>query len=129
MKKFSVKQYAVALYEATQSCAKQSDVKEVVNNFAAMLARERRLKKAGQVMEEFLIYSKERAGIVGVEITSAKELDKKTIAAIEKIFGKNTESTSCVDSSLIGGIILRTKDHILDASIKTQLKKLRQSLA
>ena len=121
MKKTSVKQYAAALYQATQSCADESEVKKVIEKFAALLARGRQLKKAERIIGEFLAYAKERGGIASVKITSAGELDKKTINAIEKLFGNKCESTNRVDRSLIGGIILRTKNHILDASVKTQL--------
>lgn len=129
MKKTSVRQYAAALYEATQSCADESGIKLVVEKFAAILARERQLKKSGRIIGEFLNITKERAGILSVEITSARELDKKTVASIERVFGKKIEPVCRLDPSLMGGFVLRTKERILDASVKTQLKKLKQSLA
>jgi F0F1-type ATP synthase delta subunit len=33
-----------------------------------------------------------------------------------------------VDSSLIGGLVIQTRDHVLDQSLKGQLKKLQQQL-
>ncbi|MDG2266139.1 MAG: ATP synthase F1 subunit delta [Candidatus Marinimicrobia bacterium] len=47
---------------------------------------------------------------------------------IEKIIGKNTELTTVIDSSLIGGLKLRIDNIFLDASIKTKMENLRKDL-
>jgi len=47
---------------------------------------------------------------------------------IEKIIGKNTELTTVIDSSLIGGLKLRIDNIFIDASIKTKMENLRKDL-
>ena len=47
---------------------------------------------------------------------------------IEAIIGKNTELTTTVDSSLIGGLKLRIDNIFLDASIKSKMENLRKDL-
>ena len=46
----------------------------------------------------------------------------------KKIIGKNTEFSTLVDSSLIGGLKLRIDNVFLDASIKTKMENLRKDL-
>lgn len=127
MKRNSPRQYAVALYEATTE-AKRDDIGQIVANFAAILAKGRQLKLADKIIEEFINYAKEKDGFVRISITTAIKLDEKIIDSIKKVFGKKVETTENIDESIIGGLIVRTKDVIMDASIKTQLNKLKQSL-
>lgn len=127
MKKNSPRQFAIALYEAT-SGAKKDDIEQIVANFAALLAKGRQLKLADKIIEEFINYAKEKDGLVRINITTATKLDENIIESIKKVFGKKVETTENIDKSIIGGLIVRTKDVILDASVKTQLTKLKQSL-
>jgi F-type H+-transporting ATPase subunit delta len=127
MKKNSPRQYAIALYEATKG-VKGDDLKAIIANFARLIARERQIKMSGRIIDEFVNYSKEKTGVEKIEISSAAKLDQKTIDAIKKVFGDSVESTERVDESLIGGVIVKTKKHILDGSVKTQLTKLKQQL-
>jgi len=127
MKKNSLRQYAIALYEAT-SGANKDDITAIVGNFASMLAKSRELKKAGRIIDEFIEYAKEKEGYVRINITSASKLNEKTLHAIKKVFGDKVESVETIDPSLIGGLTVKTKNVILDASVKTQLLKLKQSL-
>ncbi|MDD2757859.1 MAG: ATP synthase F1 subunit delta [Patescibacteria group bacterium] len=123
MKKNSTKQYAIALWQATRK-AKGKDLETVLANFSALLARERVLKKTEAIIAEFIRYAKEQDGVEDLEIISARPLNNKIIGAIKEIFGQKAEATERTDASLIGGVIIRTRDRILDASIKTQLNKL-----
>jgi len=127
MRKNSARQYAVALYQTAKDAGKD-ELPKILNNFTALLAKNHNLKMAKQIVKELITHAKEAEGINEIEITSAKSLDNKTIEAIKKIFGDQVESRETIDKTIIGGIIIRTKDHILDASVKTQLQKLRQQL-
>lgn len=126
-KKISNKQLAKALYEATKDL-KVNDVKKVLAGFVAILACEHKLKKSDFIIEEYIKYAKAGEGIQEIEITSARELDEKTLNHIKKAFGDNTEATVKIDESLLGGVRVKTEDRILDASLKTQLMKLKSLL-
>ncbi len=127
MKKVTNKQLAKALYEATGEL-KGSDLKQVLANFVVLLARSHKLKKSEYIIRDFLHYAKAQEGIQEIEITSARELDNKVLAHIKKAFGAHTEATVKVDGSLLGGVRIKTEDKILDASLKTQLNKLKLSI-
>jgi F-type H+-transporting ATPase subunit delta len=126
-KKVSNKQLAVGLYEAVQG-AKSADLSKILANFIELLYRKRKLRKSEFIIDEYIKYSKMKDGINEIEITSARELDDKVVNAIKKIFGAKTEASARIDANLIGGIKIRTEDRILDASIRTQLNKLKQAI-
>lgn len=48
---------------------------------------------------------------------------------VERQTGEKVELTSRVDSEILGGIVLRVGNMVLDASIRTRLDKLRKSVA
>lgn len=128
MSKDSAKDYAIALWRATQN-ADEKQIKEVVKNLSVCLSVNHNLKMSKQIIKEFIAYEKEQNGIVDIKIRSARELDQKTVKQIKLVFGENVESVEAVDKDLIGGLIIQMKDKILDASIKTQLNKLKQVLS
>jgi F-type H+-transporting ATPase subunit delta len=68
-----------------------------------------------------------------VEVTSAIALDPKAVAEIGERVGAQTgrrvELTSTIDPDIIGGIVLRVGNAILDASIRNRLEQLRKQVA
>ena len=65
-------------------------------------------------------------------LTTASEVNSKTIKKIEELLGKELNATielsTKVDPEIIGGLVLRLNDNQYDASIATQLKKIKQNL-
>ncbi|MCX6782162.1 MAG: ATP synthase F1 subunit delta [Candidatus Magasanikbacteria bacterium] len=127
MKKNSPRQYGIAFWQATRGL-KGADLGLAISNFVALLARERMIKKSDEVIRSFIQYAKEQDGVEDIEIISAHPLSDKVINSIKNIFGNKVDAIQKTDASLIGGVIIRTRDKILDASIKSQLNKLKQSL-
>lgn len=126
-KKVTNKQLAKALYEATREL-KGNDLKQVLADFVLLLARQHKLKKSEYIIKELLHFAKAEEGIKEIEITSARELDNKILNHIKKAFGAKTEAIVKVDKSLLGGVRVKMEDRILDASLRTQLLKLKQSI-
>ena len=126
-------QYARALYEAVKDKSK-TEAKEAIGNFVSVLASENKLGRSEQIIEEYIkIYNKEE-GIVEVELSCASELDK----AEEKIVADRVKElthadkvniTQVVDKDLLGGIIIRFADQILDGCIQSRLKDLKNTLS
>ncbi|PLX26938.1 ATP synthase F1 subunit delta [Candidatus Parcubacteria bacterium] len=128
MAKTSNKQYAEALYQVTQDL-RGSDLSSAVKTFVEILVRDHKLKQGDNIIAEFERVVKKEKGIVELEITSARELDTKTIEKIKKTFGENVEAVTQVDEDIIGGVKVKLEDKILDGSVKTQLKSLKQQLS
>ncbi len=68
-----------------------------------------------------------------VSITTAVPLDEATAQSIGRRIGEQTgeqvELSSTVDEDIIGGIVLRVGNRIMDASIRSQLENLRKQVA
>lgn len=126
-KKTSNKQLAQALYEVTDG-VKGEKLHKAIEEFAKLLARARKISRANNIIKEFESYSKKQAGIMEIEIQSARKLDEKTLNGVKKVFGDSVEATESIDENLLGGVRVRTEDRILDGSLKTQLNQLKQSL-
>jgi len=71
--------------------------------------------------------------VLPVEVTSAVKLDESTVRTIGDRIGGQTgteiELTSVVDPDILGGIVLRVGNYVLDASIRNRLNQLRKQVA
>lgn len=71
--------------------------------------------------------------LLPVEVTSAVALDESTVRSIGERVGEQTglkvELSSHVDPDILGGIVLRVGNFILDASIRNRLNQLRKQVA
>ncbi len=71
--------------------------------------------------------------VLPIEVTSAVSLDEATVRTIGERIGAGTGSTiqltTVVDPDVLGGIVLRVGNVILDASIRNKLDQLRKEVA
>ena len=101
--------------------------------FLELLAERHRLPALMRIRRAFdELYAEERK-LLPVTITSAVELDKKTVkeigSRIEEQTGRRVELESQVDPDVLGGLVMRVGNVILDASIRARLEKLRREVA
>jgi F-type H+-transporting ATPase subunit delta len=72
-------------------------------------------------------------GVVEVEVVSAAELspdtEKKIAARVQEATGRRVELARRVDPDIIGGLVLRIGDIIVDGSVKARIRQLRRRLA
>jgi len=122
------KQYAKILYKLTEGKSGK-EMEKAVEEFVKYLIEERALSKKEYLMKAFKEYAKLQQGIQKIVITSARELSQKMIEEIAGLFGKKVEVETNIDKSLIGGVVVRTGDTILDASVKSQLEQLQKELS
>ena len=71
--------------------------------------------------------------LLPVTITSAVELDEKVVKQIGDRIGEQTgrkvELSSNVDPDVLGGLVVRVGNTVLDASIRHRLEQLRKQVA
>ncbi len=107
-------------------------VDKVSANFLNLLVEKKRAEILPEIAEEFQAMVDEEKNISHGTVTSAvelsDELQAKVQAALEKLTGKKVELSTSVDPSLIGGIVAKVGDLVLDGSIKTQLAGLKDSI-
>ena len=102
--------------------------------FLAIIVEKDRQKDIPDIYEYFLNRVKEYKKIGTVSVTSAVDLSPAQKEQVEK---KLLETTGCkkldiayaADKSLIGGMIIRIGDRVVDSSVKTQLYNLRRDLS
>ena len=72
----------------------------------------------------------EGARRLAVTVTSAVELDKKVVEMVGKEIGKQTgqeiDLEAVVDEDVLGGLVLRVGNRVLDASVRAKLDRLRK---
>jgi F-type H+-transporting ATPase subunit delta len=105
----------------------------IVMNFLEALIERHRMPVIYRIRTEFdLLYDKSNK-LLPVTVTSAIELDKATVESLGRRIGEQTgneiELASKVDPEILGGIILRVGNFIMDASIRTRLEQLRREVA
>ena len=86
-----------------------------------------------RIRTEFEVLYDKTNKLLPVQVTSAVELDAETVESLGRRIGEQTgneiELTSKVDPEILGGIVLRVGNFILDASIRTRLEQLRREVA
>ena len=101
-------------------------------NFICLLAENRRLQLLPQVLELFQAFKAEQERVVDLEVTSAFDIDPAQVAKFADIMGKRLQRTvhvnTTVDSSLIGGVVIRTSDLVIDGSVRASLAKLSEAM-
>src|SRR3954467_12647410 len=106
---------------------------ETVSNFLELLVENHRMPVIFRIRREFDRMWEEENRLLPVEITSAVTLDESVAARIGEEIGRQTgrrvQLTSTVDPDVLGGIVVRVGNSILDASIRTRLERLRKQVA
>ncbi|HEX7300780.1 MAG TPA: ATP synthase F1 subunit delta [Solirubrobacteraceae bacterium] len=109
------------------------DADEAVRNFLALLIENHRMPVVFRVRREYDRLWEEAHHLLPVEVTSAIELDPSIAERIGDEIGRQTgrtvELTSTVNPDVLGGIVLRVGNSILDASIRARLENLRKQVA
>ncbi|HWH93489.1 MAG TPA: ATP synthase F1 subunit delta [Baekduia sp.] len=108
-------------------------VDPVVANFLKVLIENHRMPVIFRVRREFERLWEQENQLLPVTITSAVALDEATVKSIGDAIGRQTgqqvELTADVDPDVLGGLIVRVGNSILDASIRNRLENLRRSVA
>ncbi len=102
-------------------------------NFLDALIERHRMPAIFRIRARYEEYWDKEHKLLPVEVTSAVELDKSTVRSIGERIGEQTglevELSSNVDPDILGGIVLRVGNFILDASIRNRLNQLRKQVA
>lgn len=102
-------------------------------NFLELLAEKHRMPAIFRIRERFDELWAEENRRLDVRLTSAVELNKSVVNRVGKEIARQTDRkidlTSEVDPALLGGLVLRVGNMVLDASIRTKLEKMRREVA
>ncbi len=108
-------------------------VNTVTLQFLEVLVDKRREDVMETIDTAFRHVVDERTGVVRAQVTSAVPLTpdelEKAKNAIKQMTGKRVEVEQRIDKSIIGGLIVRVGDRLMDGSVTGQLAILKKSLA
>ncbi len=103
-----------------------------VSKLLVLLAERDRLGLLKEIAAAYHGFLADRQNVVRAEVTSAEPLSSQRSAAIERklaaVTGKTVAMTTKVNKDLIGGVVARVGGTVYDASIATQLRKIRDRL-
>ena len=104
-----------------------------VLNLLRLLVTRHRLHLLPSVIQHFEDLDREAKGIVEAYVTVARPVDEGETAIIKQrlssLTGKTVELQTSVDPGILGGIVVRIGDKLIDASVAGRLERLRQELA
>ena len=113
--------------------AQREAIEPHVRNLVAVLIDHRRTPFLGRIAEQVEKELDARLGFAEAQVTSARELqdeEKRTLEAqIAKASGKKVRAHFALDSSLLGGAVVRVGSTVYDGSVKGQLERIKQAIS
>ncbi|NCO60761.1 ATP synthase F1 subunit delta [bacterium] len=110
----------------------KSSYENVVKNFLRLLLEKDRLGVINEINGHYSQLIDDISGITRAEIIAARPIKSEAMdrlsSALARLTSKNVRAEVREDSSLIGGLVVRIGDLVLDGSVKAQLEGLKESL-
>jgi len=115
-----------------QKVISKLEISQVMESFLLLLFAKGRIGFLDSIADFYQKIADELKGVARASLVSASELSSETIDKIRQALAKKTGKeiilTVDQDKALIGGIVTRIGDLVLDGSVKTQLLNMRESL-
>jgi F-type H+-transporting ATPase subunit delta len=103
-----------------------------VKSFLTLLIEKNRVGHLQDIRDYYYRLIDEHSNVARAKVSAASHLDESAIAEIsqslEKIVGKKIIVDFETDPELIGGVVARIGDLVLDGSVKTQLYNIKETL-
>ena len=110
-----------------------SDADPAVLNFLKLLIEKHRMPALFRIRANYDALWEEENKLLPVQITSAVELDKQIVTQLGDRIAEQTDRkvdiSADVDPDIIGGIVVRVGNSVLDASVRNRLEQLRRQVA
>jgi ATP synthase F1 delta subunit len=110
-----------------------SDADERMVNFLSLLAERHRMPALFRIRREFDALWADEHKLLPVTVTSAVELDEGFAEEIGKRIqdqtGRRVELSSNVDPEVLGGLMVRVGNMVLDGTVRNRLERLRKQVA
>jgi F-type H+-transporting ATPase subunit delta len=102
-------------------------------NFLKLLAERHRIPVLPRIRRRFEDLWAEENQLLPVNVTAAVDLDDELVKGIgkriEEQTGRKVEISSNVDPDVLGGLVLRVGNMVLDASVRNRLERIRKQVA
>ena len=110
-----------------------TQIEPITMNFLKLLVDKGRIKNLKEIKSEFSILADELRRYLNIDVITAMEIDNKQLEEIGEKFKKQYNSKAVkvnhkVDPEIIGGVIVKIGDRMIDASIKGKLDNMLDAL-
>ena len=110
----------------------RNKISDVTLNFLQLIVGLGRVELLGEIAESFAARLEAEENKVVAEVTTASPLDVKFSRSLAKklslMSGREVTIRSKVDPELVGGILVRIGDKLLDGSVRNQLARMREQM-
>jgi F-type H+-transporting ATPase subunit delta len=104
----------------------------LLNNFIGVLDAHGRLGGIAHIADAYDELLEEQLGKIEVDVTSAQKLTPEQVERVRQrvsqVLKKDAVVHQYVDPEIIGGLVIRVQDKLIDASVRTQLAALRERM-
>jgi F-type H+-transporting ATPase subunit delta len=115
-----------------QAVLAATDLSAIMKSFLVLLFDKGRIGFLREIASYYKDLADELKGVVKASVISATELSSEAIEKIREALSKKAGKTIVLnveqDPSLIGGVVTKIGDLVLDGSVKTQLINMRETL-
>lgn len=110
----------------------EGNCNDLVFNFMCLLAEKSRINLFCEIQQDFSLQYNKSKNILQAEVITCipltEELRRKVIEKLCKTTGKKVSIKETVDKSILGGIVIKYDNVIIDDSVKTKFKELSKQL-
>jgi F-type H+-transporting ATPase subunit delta len=114
--------------KAVVAVAEKAGIGGLASNFLKVLAANRRLFAAADMVKAFRQIAAKARGEVSAEVSSAQPLSDAQMAALKDQLkasvGKDVTISAKVDPNLLGGLVVKVGSKMIDSSLRTKLDHL-----
>jgi F-type H+-transporting ATPase subunit delta len=128
--RLSPAQYAQALFEAIEQ-TNPKDHEIILEKFVKILAQNGDIAKYPAIETELRSLELKKSGISEAVTTLAKDIEfnSQIVDDLNKVSRQKVEIRKKIDSDIVGGVIVKIDDTLIDASVKGQLNELSKHLS
>lgn len=131
--KISPEKYASALFELLRGVNNQKEANTLISNFISLTVKNNDFYQIDKILKEFKRKWGQEFRLIKAEVISVYPISpdvEKVILDYVKKEAKMTqvEIENKIDKEILGGVIVKYDDKIFDASLKTKLNRLKETL-
>ena len=118
--------------KALDALMQKAGISGLTANFVKLIAKNRRLFAAGDMIKAFRALLARERGEVNAEVASAHALTPAQLEllgdTLRTSIGKNVRIATRVDPGLLGGLIVKVGSRMIDGSLRTKLNNLKVAM-